>query len=49
MLIRWILLDTKVGELLLVLLERHAGLAVVQSDWLAMQRSGEPKTAPKVQ
>ena len=45
MLVRWILFDTKVGELLLVLLERHVGLAVVQSDWLATQRSGEPKAA----
>ena len=45
MLIGWILLDTRLGELLLVLLEHHAGLAVVQSDWLALQRSGQPRAA----
>ena len=45
MVIRWILFDTKAGELLLVLLERRAGLAVVQSAWLAVQHSGEPRAA----
>ena len=38
--VRWLLFETKTGELLLVLLERHAGLAVVRADWLAVQRSG---------
>ena len=49
MLVRWFLFHTKAGEVLLILLERHVGLAVVQSDWLAMQRSGEPKAATEVQ
>jgi hypothetical protein len=49
MLVKWILFDTKIGELLLVLLERHVGLAVVQSDWLATQRSGEPKAVTEAQ
>ena len=45
MLVRWFLFHTKAGEVLLTLLERHAGLAVVQSDWLAKQRSSEPIAA----
>ena len=49
MLLRWFLFHTKVGEVLLTLLERHVGLAVVQSDWLAMQRSGEPKAVTEAQ
>ena len=40
---RWVLFDTKIGERLLTLLERHVGLAVVQANWLAEQRCGEPK------
>ena len=47
--IRWLLFETRVGELLLVLLERHVGLALVQANWLADQRSGEPKTVSEVQ
>ena len=47
--IRWLLFETRVGEVLLVLLERHVGLALVQANWLADQRSGEPKTASEVQ
>jgi hypothetical protein len=46
--IRWLLFETRLGEVLLVLLERHLGLALVQVDWLVEQRSGEPKTAPEV-
>ena len=42
MLLRWMLFETKVGEVLLALLERKAGLAVVQADWLCAQRSGKP-------
>ena len=49
MLVRWILFHTKAGEVLLILLERHVRLAVVQSDWLATQRSGEPRTATETQ
>ena len=49
MVVRWFLFHTKAGEVLLILLERHAGLAVVQTDWLAMQRSGEPKAASRAQ
>jgi hypothetical protein len=47
--IRWLLFETRLGEVLLVLLERHVGLALVQSNWLAEQRSGEPTAAPEVQ
>ena len=47
--IGWLLFETKLGEVLLVLLERYVGLALVQADWLAGQRSGEPQTAPEVQ
>ena len=43
MFVRWFLFQTKVGELLLVFLERKVGLAVVQADWLGAQRSGQPK------
>ena len=43
MILRWLLFETRFGELLLVFLEKKMGLAVVQADWLAAQRSGEPK------
>ena len=43
MLVRWFLFETWFGELVLVFFERKAGLAVVQADWLAMQRSGKPQ------
>ena len=43
MLVRWLLFETRVGELLLALLERKAGLAVVQAEWLGALLSGEPK------
>jgi hypothetical protein len=46
--IRWLLFETRLGEVLLVLLERHVGLALVQANWLAEQPSGEPTSAPKV-
>ncbi len=49
MLVRKFLFETKLGELLLAFLERKAGLAVVQADWLDAQRSGEPKAAVEVQ
>ena len=39
--LRWLLFETRLGELVLVLLERQ-GLAVVCSDWLGTQRSGKP-------
>jgi hypothetical protein len=42
MLIRRLLFETKAGELLLAFLERTAGLAVVQADWLGAERSGMP-------
>ena len=41
-LLRWLLLETRAGELLLAFLERKAGLAVVQSDWRGDQLSGAP-------
>lgn len=46
---RWVLFDTKIGELLLTLLERHVGLAVVQACWLAEQQCGEPKASTEGQ
>ena len=42
MLVRWFLFETKFGEMLLVFLEQKVGLAVVQADWLAVQRSAAP-------
>jgi hypothetical protein len=45
MLLRWLLFETKVGELLLALLEKRAGLAVVQAEWLGAQHSGTPQAA----
>ena len=45
MLMRWFLFETKIGELLLILLERSTGLAFVQVDWLGAHCCGEPKTA----
>jgi hypothetical protein len=45
MLMRWFLFETRIGELLLILLERSTGLAFVQVDWLAAHCCGEPKTA----
>jgi hypothetical protein len=41
-LLRWLLLETRVGERLLCFLEERAGLAVVRADWLGAQRSGRP-------
>ena len=43
MLIRWFLFETRVGEWMLNLLEKTAGLAVVQADWLGAQPSGAPQ------
>jgi hypothetical protein len=45
MILRWLLFETKAGNLLLALLEKTAGLAVVQAEWLADQSSGTPQTA----
>ena len=49
MLVRWFLFETSIGEFLLRVLERYIGLAIVQADWLAVQRSGEPRTVNEVQ
>ena len=46
---RWFLFETKLGELMLVLLERCAGLAFVQAEWLGVQYCGEPRNAAKAQ
>jgi hypothetical protein len=43
MIVRWLLFETSLGELLLTILERMVGLAVVQADWLAAQPAGEPR------
>jgi hypothetical protein len=48
MLVRWLLFETWIGELLLTCLERWVGLAVVQVDWLAVQRSGESRPVSEV-
>ena len=37
--LRKLLFETKVGEWFLALLERHAGLAVVDAEWLERQRA----------
>jgi hypothetical protein len=49
MILRKLLFETKLGELLLVTLERKVGLAVVQADWLAVQPAGEPKEVCEIQ
>ncbi len=49
MIVRWFLFETRMGEWLLVLLERKAGLAVVQANWLCAQRSGQPVAASETQ
>lgn len=49
MILRRLLFETKLGELLLVFLERKVGLAVVQADRLAVQRGGEPTAVSEVQ
>jgi hypothetical protein len=43
MVLKWLLFETKVGELLLAFVERRAGLAVVNSEWLAGQSYSEPR------
>jgi len=43
MLIRWMLFETRIGTLLLVLLERWVGLAVVSAEWLGAQPSSWPQ------
>lgn len=45
MILKFLLFETKLGELLLAVLERKAGLAVVQGDWLADRPAGEPKAS----
>lgn len=45
MVLRWLLFETRAGELLLTLLEKTAGLAVVRAKWLADQPSGTPHIA----
>jgi len=42
MVVKWFLFETRVGLFLLALLERKAGLAVVNADWLGRQSSGTP-------
>jgi hypothetical protein len=49
MILRWFLFETRIGEWLLVLLERKVGLAIVQADWLCTQRSGQPTAASEMQ
>ena len=42
MFVRWFLFETRMGELLLNLLEKSTGLAVVRADWLGAQPGGSP-------
>ena len=44
MLVRKLLFQTWLGERLLAILERKAGLAVVQAEWLGQQLSTKPQT-----
>lgn len=37
--LRKLLFETRAGEWFLALLERHAGLAVVDAEWLAKHRA----------
>ena len=45
MIVKWVLFETRLGEWLLVLLERACGLAVVQAEWLAEQPGVAPQTS----
>jgi len=45
MFLRWLLFETKVGEVLVCFLEKKAGLALVQAEWLGAQPSGMPRVA----
>jgi hypothetical protein len=49
MILKWLLFETKLGELLLTILERRVGLAVVDAEWLGLQRSDEPAAVTEVQ
>jgi hypothetical protein len=49
MIVRWLLFETRLGELLLTILERKVGLAIVKVEWLAAQPAGEPKAASQAQ
>ena len=42
MLTQWFLFETKLGNLILILLERSTGLAFVQADWLGAHCCGKP-------
>jgi hypothetical protein len=44
MILRWLLFETRVGALLLAVLERKAGLAVVSAEGLGAQVVGMSKT-----
>ena len=44
MVVKWFLFETRLGLFLLAMLERKAGLAVVNADWLGRQPSGIPTT-----
>ena len=49
MVVKWFLFETKLGLFLLALLERKAGLAVVNAEWLGRQPSGYPVVADQAQ
>lgn len=46
--LKQLLFETKLGEALLALLERKAGLAVIAASDLANQRSGSPTAGDAV-
>lgn len=41
MIVKWFLFETRIGLFLLTLLERKAGLAVVDAGWLGNQPGGQ--------
>ena len=49
MIVKWFLFETRLGLFLLALLERKAGLAVVNAEWLGRQPSGWPVVADQAQ
>ena len=49
MIVKWFLFKTRLGLFLLSQLERKAGLAVVNAEWLGRQPSGWPVVADQAQ
>ena len=49
MLVRWFLFETRLGLFLLAVLERRAGLAVVNAEWLGRQASCWPTSTEETE